>query len=154
MSDVQTLLVEQVMTPAPVCLDEDCSLAGALEFLVRERYQSAPVVDRAGALVGLISRGTLLGWLAQAACDRPRQTLEQVMGERVAPAVDRSPLTCAPTTTLREASRRLVREHAPAMLVVRGARLAGIVTLRDVVRAMGHDDGPLVAPEQGDVGGG
>lgn len=143
MNDVQTLRVEQVMTPAPVCLEEDCNLAGALGFLVREHYQAAPVLDQAGKLVGMVARKTLLAWLAHLGQRGAGLTLDEVLDKNIAPAIDRTPLRCAPTTKLKEASRLLVREHQPAMLVVRGERLIGIMTLRDIVRAMGYGDEPV-----------
>jgi CBS domain-containing protein len=149
-NDVQGLRVDQVMTPAPVCLDEDCQLSGALEFLMREHYQAAPVLDRGGKLTGLLTRATLLGWLAHLAAEDIGLTLKQLLAKNIAPAIDRAPVRCAAATPLREASRLLVRGHVPAMLVVRDERLVGIVTLRDVVRAMAYGGEPEVARPSAD----
>ncbi|MCO5166281.1 MAG: CBS domain-containing protein [Planctomycetes bacterium] len=141
MNHVQELRVEQVMTPAPVCLEQDCSLAGALAFLVREHYQAAPIVDRAGALVGVVTRANLLAWL-NGLIEGPGRdlTLEELMSLGIGPAIDTDPLRCSAGMQLKEASKALVRDHAPAMLVVRDGRLVGILTLRDVVRAMAFGD--------------
>lgn len=146
MNDVQTLSVDQVMTPAPVCLDEDCNLAGALAFLVREHYQAAPILDGNGKLTGIVTRASLLAWLARLADSGSSLSLQDLLDRKLGPAIDRCPVRCASGTKLKDASRLLVREHVPAMLVVRDERLVGIVTLRDVVRAMAYGDEP-VAPE-------
>lgn len=145
MNDVQTLSVEQVMTPAPVCLDEDCNLSGALAFLVREHYQAAPILDKAGKLTGLLTRASLLAHMAHLACSCFGMRVQELLDKSIGPAIDRSPVRCAPTTKLEDASRLLVREHIPAMLVVRNDRLVGIVTLRDVVRAMACGAEPVPA---------
>ena len=147
MNDVQTLLVEQVMTPAPVCLDEDCNLAGALTFLVREHYQAAPILDRDGKLVGILTRASLLAWLSHVGATGSNVSLRQLLERQLGPAIDRTPVRCAPDAKLKDASRLLVREHVPAMLVVRDERLVGIVTLRDVVRAMAYGDEPVTADQ-------
>lgn len=145
MNDVQTLLVEQVMTPAPVCLDEDCNLAGALAFLVREHYQAAPILDAHGKLTGIVTRASLLAWLERLAASGTSVCLQELLDRKLGPAIDRAPVRCHPGAKLKDASRLLVREHVPAMLVVRDERLVGIVTLRDVVRAMAYGDEPVVA---------
>jgi CBS domain-containing protein len=150
-NDVQTLTVEQVMTPAPVCLDEDCNLAGALAFLVREHYQAAPILDGCGKLTGIVTRATLLAWLARLADGGSGLSLQELLDRKLGPAIDRCPVRCAPGTRLKDASRLLVREHVPAMLVVRDERLVGIVTLRDVVRAMAFGDEPVPATASPDV---
>jgi CBS domain-containing protein len=152
---VQELLVEQVMTPAPVCLEQDCTIAGALSFLVREHFQTAPIVDRDGQLVGVVTRTNLLGWLGEL-LDRGGATLTlgEVMASGIAPAVDTNPLRCTAGMRIKDASKLLVREHAPAMLVVRDGRAIGILTLHDVVRAMAFGDEPQAHDHVGHGRGG
>lgn len=146
MNDVQELLVEQIMTPAPTCLSQDCTVGGALAFLVREHYQTAPIVDRRGRLLGVVTRARLVDWLGELlASGAGSTTFEQVMAASVEPAVDTSPLRCAPDARLKDASKALVREHAPAVLVVRDGELCGILTLHDVVRAVAYGDEPGAA---------
>lgn len=155
MNHVQELLVEQVMTPAPVCLEHDCTLAGALSFLVREHYQTAPIVDRDGQLLGVVTRTNLLGWLGELlARGGGDLTLSEVMGTAIAPAIDTNPLRCPANMRLKEASKILVREHAAAMLVLREGRVAGILTLHDVVRAMAFGDEPMPSDHVGHGRGG
>lgn len=155
MNHVQELLVEQVMTPAPVCLEQDCTLAGALSFLVREHYQTAPIVDRNGQLLGVVTRTNLLGWLGELLERGGRDlTLGEVMDTAIGPAIDADPLRCSAGMRLKDASKVLVREHAPAMLVLRDGRLIGILTLHDVVRAMAFGDEPMPSDHVGHGRGG
>ena len=61
--------------------------------------------------------------------------------EPVTRLVRRGPVTVAPTVTLRELSEVLVREEVGVALVMRDAIAVGLVSERDVVRAVadGHD---------------
>ena len=61
--------------------------------------------------------------------------------EPVTRLVRRGPVTVAPTVTLRELSEVLVREEVGVALVMRDAVAVGLVSERDVVRAVadGHD---------------
>jgi len=61
--------------------------------------------------------------------------------EPVTRLVRRGPVTVAPTVTLRELSEVLVREEVGVALVVRDTKAVGLVSERDVVRALadGHD---------------
>ena len=61
--------------------------------------------------------------------------------EPVTRLVSRGPVTVAPTVTLRELSEVLVREEVGVALVMRDAMAVGLVSERDVVRAVadGHD---------------
>ena len=141
MDRVQELRVEHVMTPAPVCLEEDCTLAGVLAFLVREHHQTAPILARDGQLAGVVTRAHLLAWLSGLLQDGGGDlTLREVMDRGIEPAIDRRPLRCSAGMRLKEASKLLLHEHAQAALVVRDGVLVGILTLRDVVRAMAYGD--------------
>jgi CBS domain-containing protein len=146
MDRIQELRVDEVMTPAPVCLQAECTIAGAIAFLVREHYQAAPILDAAGQLVGLVTRTHLLGLLSTLLeGGHEHLTLGEVVARGIDDAIDRAPLRCSSGMRLKDASKLLVREHAPALLVVRDGRLVGILTLRDVVRAMAFGDEPVVA---------
>lgn len=146
MDKVQDLRVDQAMTPAPVCLQQGCTVAGALAFLVREHYQAAPILDAGGQLAGIVTRTGLLGWLAGLAEGGDGgSTLREVLARGIDAAIDREPLRCSSGMRLKDASKLLVREHTPALLVMREGQLVGILTLRDVVRAMAFGDEPAPA---------
>jgi CBS domain-containing protein len=141
MNQIQDLRIEHVMTPAPACIDEGCTLAGALCLLLRQGYQSAPVTGRGGEVVGLLTRAGLLTWLGRRVNDADDVTLRQLLQTPVTPAVEQ-PLRIEASAPLRELSRRLVADEAAAALVVRDGRVVGIVTLLDVARAVAHGDVP------------
>lgn len=142
MTRVQDLLVDCAMTPVPTCLDEGCSVSGALAFLVRERYQSAPVADRTGRVRGLISRNGLLSWLCDALDGtRPPPLRDLRLEQPIGPLVEQA-LRLPAGTRLEDAARRLLEAHAPAALVTREADVVGILSLQDCVRALAYGDQP------------
>lgn len=137
--------VEQVMTPAPVHLDVACTLGGALAFLVRHRYQSVPVNDREGKLLGIVTRAGLLARLCELkdAAARVQDLLETPLRSLLEP-----PLRVPMGTSLADACKLLVCEEAPAVLIVDEAQVLGILTLQDVARCVAY--GGEAAPGLGE----
>lgn len=146
---LQELPIDGVMTPSPACLADDCTLGGALTFLIRERYQSAPVADRDGRIVGLVTRDGLLARLSGAlGGTEDRAELDRHLGGPLGQLLER-PLRLPAETHLQEAARQLVEAAAPSALVTRGDEVVGIVTLMDCVRALAYGDRPTPARGRG-----
>lgn len=141
MARIEDLRIEHVMTPSPVCIDEGCTLAGALSLLLRQGYQSAPVIGREGELIGLLTRTGLLSWLSRCVERSDDASLSELMRSPVGPAMER-PLRFEASAPLKELSRGLVAHEAATGLVVREGRVVGIATLQDVARAVGYGDEP------------
>jgi CBS domain-containing protein len=53
--DPASLLLEEVMTPAPVTIGDDRPVFEALDAMLGNNFRHLPVVDEAGALIGLMS---------------------------------------------------------------------------------------------------
>src|SRR6516162_8768683 len=49
-----------VMTPDPVCIAPDASIADAIRLLLERKFSGLPVVDARGSLVGIVTEGDLL----------------------------------------------------------------------------------------------
>ncbi len=63
-SSLAALNVADVMTRAPLVIDAGDSLAGAIRHLQARSVRRAPVIDRDGRLLGLISTDDVLGAIA------------------------------------------------------------------------------------------
>lgn len=63
-ADLFCLSVGDVMTPDPLCLDEDCGLAEAIRHLGARGVRRAPVINTAGELVGVVAFDDILPELA------------------------------------------------------------------------------------------
>ncbi|XWS41877.1 hypothetical protein CRYUN_Cryun17cG0120200 [Craigia yunnanensis] len=62
-------LVGDLMTPAPVVVRETTNLEDAARILLETKYRRLPVVDVEGKLVGIITRGNVVGAALQIKCD-------------------------------------------------------------------------------------
>jgi signal-transduction protein with cAMP-binding, CBS, and nucleotidyltransferase domain len=60
----QHVIVRDVMTPDPIVIHPDDSLAEALRRLVAGKRRHLPVVDPAGKVLGLLSIRDILGFIA------------------------------------------------------------------------------------------
>lgn len=121
--------VAQLMTPRPlVTVEPNEPLAAAWERMAEADVRHLPVV-RGEATLGLISDRDVLqasaSWLdaLAAGAERPRLRVADAMGDRTSTIDAERP---AP-----EAARTLSRRRTGALLVLRGPRLVGLLTVSD-----------------------
>jgi CBS domain-containing protein len=65
--------VREIMTPSPMTIDPECSVDEAMRLITTNRIRHLPVVC-AGDILGIISIGDLVNWIAFA----QDQTIEQL----------------------------------------------------------------------------
>ncbi len=66
-------LVREIMVPSPMSIDPECSVDEAMRLITTNRIRHLPVVC-AGEILGIISIGDLVNWIAFA----QDQTIEQL----------------------------------------------------------------------------
>lgn len=66
-------LVREIMIPSPMTIDPECSVDEAMRLITTSRIRHLPVV-REGNILGIISIGDLVNWIAFA----QDQTIEQL----------------------------------------------------------------------------
>jgi acetoin utilization protein AcuB len=148
------MLVAMWMTENPATIRPTTPIADVAVEMSRRRFRHLLVTDRLGPegrLLGIVSLQDLVrafpadinplsaaGWT-----DGPRQPVSDIMSRR--------PCTVTPDTTLEDAARLLLERKFGALPVVRGERLAGILTEADVFSAFLEVIGfnPGHAPEAG-----
>jgi CBS domain-containing protein len=64
-ADLHCLTVGEVMTPDPLTLPAETALSEAIQAMSARGVRRAPVVDRSGALLGIVTLDDLLPVLAQ-----------------------------------------------------------------------------------------
>ena len=155
--------VKDVMTADVLTVQPGASLKEAARMLVERRVSGLPVVDAAGALVGMISEADILvrergevdsnggplGWLLS---PRQLQDFEKLDARLVGEAMTTPAITIGPERPVTAAAALMIDRGVNRLPVVdrRGA-LVGIVTRADLVRAFARTDAELAHDIRTDV---
>jgi CBS domain-containing protein len=136
--------VRDVMTHEVVTARPESSAREAAELMVAGGFAALPVVDEVGRLVGIVAEADVLrdrlppdprlhlrrDGPADAA--EPRLTVGAVMSREVR--------SVEPTADISDVARTVVEEALRSLPVVHGQRLVGIVSRRDLLRALVRSD--------------
>ncbi|QWF77958.1 CBS domain-containing protein [Amycolatopsis sp. CA-230715] len=144
-----SLTVSTVMTPDPVTVRTDTPLKEIAEVLTARAISAVGVLDRHGALVGVVSEADLLShlreherpsWLAKRLSRRDRR-----MSGRVASDLMTAPaLTIDAGASLTAASAEFARTGVRRLFVLRRGALVGVVSRSDLVRVFVRTDDELL----------
>jgi CBS domain-containing protein len=139
--------VRDLMTRDVVTVSPEASARDAVALLAARGFTALPVVDAHGALLGVVTEVDALRdrlpvdprSLVHGEPSRPvpRRTVADVMSE---PAVG-----ATPGMDVAELARLMLEHGVRGACVVDGKRLVGIVTRRDMLRAISRDDGSVAA---------
>ncbi len=122
---------DDVMTPSPVTIGASAPLRQAAETMARRRLKRLPVVDDAGALVGMVSRLDVLRSMADGSLRGDPPALEMGLSgnEALSTVMRREVPTIHPETPLPEVFQAVISTRLNRALVVdRDRRVVGIVT--------------------------
>jgi len=119
---------ESGMVVNPITMTPDQSLADALELMARHRISGIPVTEKDGRLVGILTNRDVRF------AENPRQPVAELMTrENLA--------TVGPGVTQEEARRQLHQRRIEKLLVVdEGGRCIGLITVKDIEKAVAHPD--------------
>ena len=131
--------VRDFMTRDPVTLREDDLLRQAVEIVMIRGIRHIPVVDENGRLVGIVTdrdvQGTLPSPLSAAAPEEYEALLETTPLARI---MTRDVITVGEDDLAAEAVETLLAGKIDGLPVLENARLVGIFTVRDALRAYLH----------------
>ncbi len=120
---------------APVTISTVTSIADAERILEEHQFNALPVVDENGALVGLLTSLDLLKAFRFSA-DSLFPPYNQIMRRCVGEVMSRNPLSVRPLTPLTRVLHKMIDTRNKSFPVVDGARVVGVVTRCDVMRAL------------------
>ena len=146
---MQTIKVKDVMTRNVFAVAPDTSLETAARLLATRRVSGAPVVDREGRPVGVITQTDLVDPDRERSSDPGRSVYyrvgggprevdcEEARGEGVVSDV-MSPfvLSVGSEVDVEDAARRMLTDKVHRLLVVDADRIVGIISTLDVLRAL------------------
>lgn len=158
-------LVRQVMTTDVLTFHPKDKIEKAARALSERALGGAPVVDENGALVGLLEDDDLIVQDARlhfptvisvlgaylelpSSLARMEKELHKAVGATVGEVMDTEPPSCSPDDTLESVATVMHEGNLSRLPVVDGAKVVGIVSRGDLVRAIVGDVSPSGASER------
>lgn len=139
------MIVKDVMSRDPITIDPEAPVATAVATMRERAVRHLPVVDDAGRLVGMVTdrdlRSALVApaiveYLSPAARRRLRAMTESIESLRVRDVMTWSAVTTEPHAPVAQAAALMLEGRFGGLPVVEDGVLVGIVTERDVLRAL------------------
>jgi CBS domain-containing protein len=127
---LKTILVKDYMTRRLVTLEPDIEILHALHTLVDNDIAGAPVVDKDGALIGMLTEKDCMKVALNA-------TYHSEYGGIVADFMSKDVEVMSPDDNIVDAARRFLERRYHRYPVVDNNRLVGQISRRDVMRALG-----------------
>ena len=142
--------VMDAMSKRVISISPTASVAEALDLMLREHISGMPVVDRKGALVGVISEGDFLRRFELGTAERSASWLKGIMfsgsvaknyarthARRVDEIMSSDVLTVGPNEDLGDAAALMESRRIKRLPVVgEDGRTVGILTRADFIRAL------------------
>jgi CBS domain-containing protein len=122
-----TLYASDVMVKEVITVTESMPLKDVARMFVEKKITGAPVVNVEGELVGVISETDIIRKTTSIGAWSPN-TVGQIMTR---PAV-----TVSPDETLQRVCEMMYNRRIHRVVVAEGARIKGIVTTMDILRAI------------------
>jgi CBS domain-containing protein len=139
----------EIMTRDPITIAPEASVREAIGLMLAHRVSGLPVVDAAGALVGILTEGDLMR-RGETGTERQRrpwlefllgpgrlaQDYVKTHGRRVAEIMTRDVAAVGPDTPVDEVVALMERRRIKRLPVLEGGVLEGIVSRADLMAAL------------------
>ena len=151
MLDEAVLTAADVMTRDVAVVHPETSLLDAVKLMARRHISGMPVLDPAGAIVGMLSEGDLVRW-HEAYTERQARWLDMLaegtdlapdflagireQSRKVKSVMSPDAITVTEETPAREIAHLMHANSIKRVPVLRDGRLVGIVARSDLVRAL------------------
>ena len=139
----------EIMTPDVISADPDATVLQAARYMLLHHISGLPVIDKTGALVGILSEGDFLRRRETHTDRRPSRWLEFLMGpgklaaeyththgSKVSEVMTTKMHTISEDTPLEKIVEMMERYRIKRVPVLRGKKVVGIVTRANLMHAM------------------
>ena len=131
------MFVKNQMTPHPITITVDSSILAAQRIMKENHVRHLPVLNKTGALVGLVTRTSLEqvrpSKLTTLSIYELSYQLDKIT---VRDAMVRKVVTVGEAVPIEQAARLMLEHKIGSLPVLRGERLVGIITDTDLMRTM------------------
>jgi len=137
------MLVRELMSTPAVTVRPDASVKEAARQLTEHGITAMPVVDGAGALVGVISEADVIRDTVlpdQRAHERPVHLADGPYGTRVRDVMSHFPLSVRTDADLAAAAELMTGTAVKSLPVVERGVVVGMISRRDIVAVLARSD--------------
>ncbi len=158
-ASLTSLTAQDIMTPEPVCAEPHMSIRALVELLSGVGVSGAPVVNRQGAVIGVVSKSDLLHASLEHADDyEPAYLYELLRGEeddevgpasafaepdiRVEDFMSDDAVTAPPTASVAALAAMMTEGRIHRIIIVDAEQIPiGVVTSLDIVKTVAERAG-------------
>jgi len=131
------MLVKDMMTPNPITATPETTHKQATELMREHHIHHLPIVDRRGALVGIIVESDLFQAQPSPATTLSIYEIHSLLSALKLQQIMRSPVyTTHPDCPLEEAARLMHQHNIGCLPVLEGGAVVGIVTDTDIFKTL------------------
>ncbi len=144
----QDLRVTSIATKNPLTIDAEASAAKARDMMVRKRIDHLPVT-RTGRLAGMLTSTDVVMRMAQSERVGPKSIRPETRGTLDFPvgnAMDLTPLTCTPETSVEQALESMLKSARTYILVTQWEEMQEIATHRDFMTLLAEPEPDTEVP--------
>jgi len=127
------LTARAIMTEKVVTIDPKAAIQEAIELLLKQRISGLPVTDKEGQLIGIVTEFALLA----IAYDH------NVRNESIAQHMTTDLLTVGPNDPINKVADLCLVHRVRRVPVVENGRLLGLISRRDVLKALYESQAPV-----------
>jgi CBS domain-containing protein len=148
------MLVEEIMTKNPVSVSPETEIHELADLFVKRGISGAPVVDASGEFLGVVLEEGLIfhdkkvhlpsfvhiamGFLTLGV-KRFEDEVNKITAVRVSQIMERDCLSLSSKMTIEEAATNMIEKSFYYCPVVDNKKIVGIVTKKDIVRAIAEE---------------
>jgi CBS domain-containing protein len=152
--EVPFMNVSEIMTRKVVTVSPELDLHGLAELFIEKDISGAPVVDKEGKFLGIVREEDLvlrdkkihlptlisiLNGVFAFGEDRFESEFKKMAALTVEEIMDRNAAVIRPDTLIEDVATMVVEEGKNYFPVLEGKTLAGVVTKKDIVRAIAQN---------------
>lgn len=146
------MIAREIMNKDVILLQEDTTIEEVAEILTKNKISGAPVVNKEGKMVGLVTEGDLLqretnprapGYLNILGAfiyinglERFREDLKKIAATKTSEIMTTNVISVDSGTKVEKVAALLMEHNIKRVPVIEGDRIIGIISRADIIRAM------------------
>lgn len=146
------LIAREIMTTKLITVTPETAVSELAQILATANIGGAPVVDRDGRLLGVVTESDLIDQTKKVHIptvvaildsliflerpDKMEKEIRKIAGTVVGDIYSKNPVTVTETTPLDEIATIMAKKHVHTLPVMRGEQLVGVIGKGDIIRTL------------------